>query len=403
MLTLEERLSVDFGVPGTDRRYIEDGWSMPEAGCRWSVGARSRMSLPGPSSAGNYALLFTLVPYIHPNGPWSQRLGILVNGTPVREGRCSTLTVLACRFAWDRSSGDNIEVTLEHPDAVRPSDFDASRDGRQLAFAVSNVKFFSVAESAAHEAGAERSRPGPATPERSDKTAANRLPADRDLLLRFASLGDNCELGIVQRRLQAEALDLFRFAAIPLHALMDALRSGLAGIDAPESIEIQLRGAESPREFIFCHTGYEMESHTLVVEGQQPGHRVFVREQRRVSFLSRMLLKDLQLGRRIMVIKRNVPMRLSDVLPLFQLLREHGPNTLLWIEQAGDGRAPGTVEVLQEGLMKGYVEHFAPYDKADTAEAEVWLPVCRQAYSTWAGIDRLGTAVDTPSAGVVTQ
>lgn len=100
-----------------------------------------------------------------------------------------------------------------------------------------------------------------------------------------------------------------------------------------------------------------------------------------------MLLKDLRLGHRIFVLKRNEPLPLSEVMPLFQLLRQYGPNTLLWIEQAGNGQPPGTVEVVREGLMKGYIERFAPYDQADTAvDASVWLPVCRQAFAVWAGM-----------------
>ncbi|MBV9757224.1 MAG: hypothetical protein JO047_09235 [Alphaproteobacteria bacterium] len=396
MLRLEERLSIDFGLPGEDRRYLGDGWSLPEPCSRWSVGTRSKLVVPAPDVPGQYALLITAVPFLHPRGPWSQRLAVRVNGTPVREGRYNTLTVLAGRFAWDGAGDDKIEVTLEHADAARPSDCDASGDGRQLGFAISNVKLLSVTEAAPNELA----EPSAATTRGRSLGSADCLPADRDLLLRFASLGDNCELGIVQRRLQAEALDLFRFAAIPLPKLMTGLHTGLAGIDAPELIEVQLRGEESAREFIFCHTGYQMESHTLVLEGQQPGHRVFLREQRRVGFLARMLLKDLRLGGRIMVIKRNDRLALSDVMPLFLRLREYGPNTLLWVEQAGDGKVPGTVEVLREGLMKGYVARFAPYDKADGAEAELWLPMCRQAYCAWADIDQ--PAAVAPD-GVVAQ
>ena len=35
---------------------------------------------------------------------------------------------------------------------------------------------------------------------------------DRDLVLQFESIGDNCELGLVQRRAGSEPLGLLRFA-----------------------------------------------------------------------------------------------------------------------------------------------------------------------------------------------
>ena len=43
------------------------------------------------------------------------------------------------------------------------------------------------------------------------------------LMRRFCSLGDNCELGIAQRRLGAEPADLLRWAAIDVSALLRLL------------------------------------------------------------------------------------------------------------------------------------------------------------------------------------
>lgn len=379
MLTLEEQTSVDFGMTGNDEPHLVEGWANAEPGFRWSLGDRSRLVMAAPSAAGDYALLFSLAPYIHRGGSKSQRLSILVNGRRVREGPLKTDTVIACRFAWDpRVAGKLVDVVLEHPDAARPSDFGATPDTRRLAFMFSNLKLFKVVESAempAESGSQEREHRVPAE--------ENGLP-DNKLLLRFASLGDNCELGMVQHHVQADAMDLFRFSGIPLHSLLDALRTGLHGIDAPENIEIQLRGSQpGRREFIFCHTAHVLESHTHVVEGQQPGHRVFVREQRRVSFLARMMLSDLRAGRRIMLVKRNIPMELSDVMPLFRQLRERGPNTLLWVEQARHGKTPGTVEVVQEGLLKGHIERFAPHDNVMSYDAAAWLPICRRAHALW--------------------
>lgn len=391
MLSLEQRLSIDFGLPGNDQPYLRDGWADPEVGFRWSLGERSRLCIPAPSTPGDYALLLTITPYVHPDGPHSQRLAILVNGRPVREGQFDTLSVLACRFTSDALvPGAMLEIVLEHPDFARPRDSVASTDTRQLAFAFSNVRVFRTFETntAAAEAG-NRQRDSRALPD-------GHLLADEALLHRFISLGDNCELGVVQRHFKAEPMDLFRFCAISLSSLLHALHVGLHGIDAPELIEIHLRGFEPFREFIFCHSGYDLQSHTQVLEGQQPAHRVFVREQRRVSFLARMLLSDLKLGNRIMVVKRNCPMELSEVLPVFQALREYGPNTLLWIEEARARHAAGTVEVLANGLMKGYVRSLAAYDKADKCDAEAWLPTCRRAYELWR--DTRGTVLSVAEA-----
>lgn len=378
MLKLEEQASVDFGLAGNDEQHLVEGWAVAERNFRWSLGDRSRLTMPAPSASGDYALLFSLAPFVLPGGSNAQRLSILVNGRPVRDGLFKTDTVMACRFAWDPRIGEKtLDIVLVHPDAARPSDFVSTADTRRLAFMFSNVKLFRVIEAAEPPAEDASPEPEPLIP------GEDALPDDK-LLLRFASLGDNCELGMVQHQMQAEPVDLFRYSSIAVHSLLKTLRAGLQGIDAPENIEIELRGPEhGPREFLFRQTDLVMESHTLVIEGQQPGHRVFVREQRRVSFLARMLLADLKAARRIMVVKRNNAMDLADVIPLFHLLREHGPNTLLWVEEAGDSQQPGTVEILREGLLKGYIERFAPYDQVLTCDAAVWLPMCRRAHALW--------------------
>ena len=50
---------------------------------------------------------------------------------------------------------------------------------------------------------------------------------DRELVLHFESIGDNCELGLVQRRAGAEPLGLLRFAGAPLRSFLRALAADL--------------------------------------------------------------------------------------------------------------------------------------------------------------------------------
>src|SRR5260370_7223758 len=60
----------------------------------------------------------------------------------------------------------------------------------------------------------------------------------RELMYRFASLGDNCEFGLVQRRCGAEPLGLFRFATIDVKDLARALEARLPAIPDPHCIQI---------------------------------------------------------------------------------------------------------------------------------------------------------------------
>jgi hypothetical protein len=48
-----------------------------------------------------------------------------------------------------------------------------------------------------------------------DAVLSDQELADRDLVLQFESLGDSCELGLVQRMVGVEPLGMFRFAGAP--------------------------------------------------------------------------------------------------------------------------------------------------------------------------------------------
>lgn len=68
--------------------------------------------------------------------------------------------------------------------------------------------------------------------------------SDSDLVLQFESLGDNCELGLVQRRMGAEPLGLLRFAGAPLRNLLRAMRNRFALIDDPAHVRLQVENGE---------------------------------------------------------------------------------------------------------------------------------------------------------------
>jgi len=57
--------------------------------------------------------------------------------------------------------------------------------------------------------------------------------AQRHLLMRFEALGENCELGFVQRHFGAEPLGLLRWAGISNASLVTALDTAFAGVGDP--------------------------------------------------------------------------------------------------------------------------------------------------------------------------
>src|SRR3954454_11670711 len=75
-------------------------------------------------------------------------------------------------------------------------------------------------------------------------TDAKAALEDRELVLHFESVGDNCELGLVQRQVGAEPLGLLRFSGAPLRSLLRGLASRFHGIADPESIRIHEENGE---------------------------------------------------------------------------------------------------------------------------------------------------------------
>ena len=65
---------------------------------------------------------------------------------------------------------------------------------------------------------------------------------------------------------------------------------------------------------------------------------------------------------------------------LLAQLRSYGPNALLWVETADAEHAPGSVGWQGEGLLKAYIDRFAPGEDAHDLSLDCWIAICREAY-----------------------
>ncbi len=126
-----------------------------------------------------------------------------------------------------------------------------------------------------------------------------------------------------------------------------------------------------------------MEAHTTVLEGDMPPARLFSRELKKLDLLSRLLLEDMSGARRIFVFKRNDIASDDYVLPIVERLRRWGPNTLLHVVLSDALHAPGTVEHVRDGLLRGWIDVFSAYDNAGVKPSAVWREICFKAYEMW--------------------
>jgi hypothetical protein len=199
--------------------------------------------------------------------------------------------------------------------------------------------------------------------------------SDAALMQHFASIGDNCEFGLVQRACGADPMDLLRFSGLAGHrhgGLLRGLETGFAGVETFHDLEFELYPVDQGREYVLHHRQYEFQSHTTLTEGKITAERLFRREHRRLALLRRLFVADLLSAERIFVYKRNDMATVETVRPIVDRLRRWGPNTLLFVTTSDAAHKPGTVEAHPDGLIVGYIDRFNPYHNAMAEPSELW-------------------------------
>jgi hypothetical protein len=202
------------------------------------------------------------------------------------------------------------------------------------------------------------------------------LLSDMDLVLRFESLGDSCEFGLVQRRVGAEPLGLFRFAGAPLRNLIRALHARFEFMADPLHIRVQPQNDE----YMIRLTRYGFIYHAHARIGEADPAVLLQQQPRIVGFLIDKLIADLERPEKIMVFRQNEPLAANDLLDFRAAIAAYGPATLLWVQEARPGYDPGTVVAVDDTLMIGYVARLAPRDNAPDLDLRSWILMLRQAH-----------------------
>jgi hypothetical protein len=361
---LERLLTLTFGKDGNETNYLGTGWSGDEPGSRWMVGPGSEIWLEHPGF-GHDLILELDVGVMAPSiGQAAQRLVVGARNQGIAQIGVTRGGVLGFHLpASVIASPGPVRLLFVHADFRRPMDIHGGTDDRQLSFSVSALRLFRVL-----------SRPPP--------VAGPPLPPEQ-MITRFESLGDNCEFGLVQRQFGAEPLGLLRFSYIELPLLLRGLRTGFEGLGDPATTDVIVVGHE--REFVVKESVYGMTYHTFQFEHQMSLDTVKQQQATRLHFLRRKLMEDVANGEKIFVLKRTPALRPEEVLPIYTALNEAGRNWLLWVVPADPTHPAGTVEVLLPGLLRGYMDRFAPSENAHELSMPVWTRVCEAAWRAVGG------------------
>jgi hypothetical protein len=362
-------LVIDFGRNGNSTVYRRTGWSQPEPRHTWTIGQESTLEFPRPSVPGNYLLILEVGPFLWRDKLPQQRLMVSINGREVGNFVLTEVGSIECTIPWELiERGDWVSVTFSHPDAARPIDINRVPDHREIALAFETISVVRDFEPAS-AAGA-----GPIVP--AGLSEVDELPVDQ-LMMQFESLGENCEFGLAQRRCRAEPLGLLRFASTPLSALLAALELRFEGLGDPDQIEVRV--SNNRLEYLVFDRRYGVLYHPWLLVGEADPDDILQREIKRLPLLKRKLLQDLEEAAKVFVYRGMRPLSQTMMLRLLAALRAYGPTTLLWVEVQDAAHPAGTVEVIADGLLKGYIDRFAPGDNAHDLSLDCWITLCRHA------------------------
>ena len=204
--------------------------------------------------------------------------------------------------------------------------------------------------------------------------------ADRELMLMFESIGDDCEFGFVQRRAGAEPLGLLRFSGIEPDMLIEALQARFHGIADPANLRVEF-DRDLDQHYIY-DTRYRSSYLLFVRDDAMSREELRRREAVKLRVLRDMLIRNFENGARICVLKNSDGLREDQARRVFAALRGYGPATLMWVAVADAGHPPGTVEWAGAGLLRAWIDHLAPRSDPQASSA-MWLPICRRARRLW--------------------
>lgn len=366
----DQELLVDFGVAGNGGRFCRSGWSQAEPRHTWTLGRESALELPQPAEPGAYRLLIELGPFVWKDKLEVQRLVVLANGVQVGDFALREVALVDCAVPWSVLAGrDAVSLRFIHADAAKPSDVNGVSDHREIAFAFERLHFF-------RERGKTERAGGPDATLLSGSPDAATLSPDQ-LMMRFESLGENCEFGLAQRRCGAEPLGLLRFASAPLDKLIVGLESRFEGMGEYDQIDVKI--SENGSEYLVVDRRFGFLYHPWILAGEAEAENVRQRETARLPFLRRKLLEDLEEGRKIFVYHAMEPLRETEALRLSAALRAYGPGSLLWVELADNDHRAGAVEQVKPGFFKAHIDRFAPSENAHDLSLDCWIEICRNA------------------------
>lgn len=210
-----------------------------------------------------------------------------------------------------------------------------------------------------------------------------------EILSDFESLGGThlgCEFGLVQRAAGIEPLGLLRWSDMTYEQLISALDVSFEGVGKVENTELIIPDENSEQEYTTRDRRFNMRMHTFVSRKSILPKLMLVRVCKRLNYLKDKLVNDLNSAEKIFVFKQTTRnLEDNEILKLYLSLRNFSKNTLLYVRYSDSNNHNGSVKIVLDGLIIGYVDKFAmgPNEENNPPQTDSWNEICRKTHKIW--------------------
>jgi Tetratricopeptide repeat len=203
--------------------------------------------------------------------------------------------------------------------------------------------------------------------------------AARNLVMRYESLGENCELGLVQRHFAAEPLGLLRWTYCVVDTVINLLEQRLSGFGDLKSLTLS---RTSWQEYMIKEQKYGISFHTFFTKDIADEPAFLRKQSSRLSWLAEKLLTDLMESNKCFVVKIYHPTPDLQIRRIHSLLQQYSAsNKLLCISVSSEVSEGGTVINVGNGLAYGKLSRKNPGTKKWDIPYDEWHSILETADS----------------------
>jgi tetratricopeptide (TPR) repeat protein len=194
--------------------------------------------------------------------------------------------------------------------------------------------------------------------------------AAKRLVMKYESLGENCEFGLVQRHFEAEPLGLLRWTYCVANTVNNLLEQRFSGFGQLENLALSRTSWD---EYMIKEQKYGIGFHTFS-KRQVVDETTFLRkESSRLCWLAEKLLGDLTESNKRFIFKLYNPTPESHILRMHSLLRQYSSgNKLLCVSVSSVLGEAGTVVNVGNGLAYGRLSRKNPGPKKWDIPFDEW-------------------------------